>query len=187
MGRRLRQPIQRHVRLRPLGHQDEELLLVRDRLGIKPLYSYPTASGVLCGSEPKAVLANPLGGAVPDLDRLRNALALVRVPGRTPLKYLFEVRPGHIVHAGPLRRPRQDVLWPSPPARTPTTSTPPCGRSWRTRSAGMISDVPLCTLLSGGLDSSAPAALAQRSPGADGGGRVRTFSVDFAGPAENFE
>ena len=37
-----------------------ELLLVRDRLGIKPLYYYPTKQGVLFGSEPKAILANPL-------------------------------------------------------------------------------------------------------------------------------
>ena len=40
--------------------RDEELLLVRDRMGIKPLYYYPTPDGVLFGSEPKAILANPL-------------------------------------------------------------------------------------------------------------------------------
>ncbi|GGM46312.1 hypothetical protein GCM10012275_16690 [Longimycelium tulufanense] len=36
------------------------LLMVRDRLGIKPLHYYPTSDGVLFGSEPKAILANPL-------------------------------------------------------------------------------------------------------------------------------
>ncbi|MFE7612299.1 asparagine synthase-related protein [Streptomyces celluloflavus] len=51
----------------------------------------------------------------------------------------------------------------------------------------MISDVPLCTLLSGGLDSSALTALAQRTLSTDGGGRVRTFSVDFEGHADHFE
>src|SRR3954465_4810957 len=37
----------------------EELVLARARLGIKPLYYYPTGSGVLFGSKPKAILANP--------------------------------------------------------------------------------------------------------------------------------
>jgi asparagine synthase (glutamine-hydrolysing) len=49
----------------------------------------------------------------------------------------------------------------------------------------LISDVPLCTLLSGGLDSSAVTALAARALADEGG--VRSFSVDFAGYSENFQ
>src|SRR5215813_3848787 len=37
-----------------------KLVLIRDRLGIKPLFIYRTADGVLFGSEPKAILTNPL-------------------------------------------------------------------------------------------------------------------------------
>jgi len=44
----------------------EELLLVRDRVGIKPFYYYPTADGVLFGSEPKAILDHPDVRAVVD-------------------------------------------------------------------------------------------------------------------------
>ncbi|WP_249412222.1 asparagine synthetase B family protein [Micromonospora endophytica] len=40
--------------------RDQKLVLVRDRMGIKPLFYYPTPDGVLFGSEPKAILANPL-------------------------------------------------------------------------------------------------------------------------------
>src|SRR5438105_8762494 len=50
----------------------------------------------------------------------------------------------------------------------------------------LISDVPLCTLLSGGLDSSTVTALAADALGRAGEGPVRSFSVDFAGYIENF-
>ncbi|MFI9423135.1 asparagine synthase (glutamine-hydrolyzing) [Streptomyces achromogenes] len=168
----------------------EELLLVRDRLGIKPLFYYPTPAGVLFGSEPKAILANPVSSAVMDLDGLRDALALARVPGRTPLRNLYEVRPGHIVRVSRAGI-RQEAYW-RLETRPHTDDIPASVAKVReiledAVARQMVSDVPLCTLLSGGLDSSALTALAQRSLDADGGGRVRTFSVDFAGLAENFQ
>ena len=43
----------------------------------------------------------------------------------------------------------------------------------------LVADVPLCTLLSGGLDSSALTALAARALARDGRGKLATFSVDF--------
>jgi asparagine synthase (glutamine-hydrolysing) len=49
----------------------------------------------------------------------------------------------------------------------------------------LVADVPRCTLLSGGLDSSALTALAARQLAAHGE-RVRSFAVDFAGHADSF-
>ncbi|ESY18735.1 MULTISPECIES: asparagine synthase-related protein [unclassified Mesorhizobium] len=46
----------------------------------------------------------------------------------------------------------------------------------------LIADVPLCTLLSGGLDSSAMTALAAHFSNE----RIRSFAVDFVGYADNF-
>jgi len=40
--------------------RSQELLLIRDRMGVKPLYYFPTSDGVVFGSEPMALLANPL-------------------------------------------------------------------------------------------------------------------------------
>ncbi|WP_411141997.1 asparagine synthase (glutamine-hydrolyzing) [Streptomyces sp. x-80] len=168
----------------------EELLLVRDRLGIKPLFYYPLGDGVLFGSEPKAVLANPQCTASTSLEGLRGALSFMRVPGRTPMTGLHEVRPGHLVR---VRRGRltEERYW-SLEVRPHTDDLATTISTVReilddTVSRQMISDVPLCTLLSGGLDSSALTALAQRTLSADGGGRVRTFSVDFEGHADHFE
>jgi asparagine synthase (glutamine-hydrolysing) len=50
----------------------------------------------------------------------------------------------------------------------------------------LIADVPLCVLLSGGLDSSAITALAAKALAAAGGEPVRSFAVDFVGQTEKF-
>ncbi|MEZ0073479.1 asparagine synthase (glutamine-hydrolyzing) [Planotetraspora sp. GP83] len=166
----------------------EELLLVRDRMGIKPLYYYPTPDGVLFGSEPKAILANPLAQRVVDADGLREVLAFVKTPEKAIFRGMYEVRPGQIVKVRRegLSKRRYWRL----EAREHTDDLQTTIRTVRelledivTRQ--LISDVPLCTLLSGGLDSSAVTALAARA--LEGQGKVRSFSVDFAGYEENFQ
>ncbi|WP_204072942.1 asparagine synthase (glutamine-hydrolyzing) [Planotetraspora phitsanulokensis] len=166
----------------------EELLLVRDRMGIKPLYYYPTPTGVLFGSEPKAILANPLVRPVVDADGLRELLAFVKTPENAVFRGMYEVRPGQIVRIrrGGLSKRRYWQL----ESREHTDDLETTVRTVRellddiiTRQ--LISDVPLCTLLSGGLDSSAVTALAARA--LEGDGKVRSFSVDFTGYAENFK
>lgn len=168
----------------------EELVLVRDRLGVKPLYYYPLPNGVLFGSEPKAILANPAAKAEMDLDGLRDALSVARVPGRTPLRNLFEVRPGHIlrVRRGALREERYWRLETRPHTDSLDATIAHVRELLEDIVARqLISDVPLCTLLSGGLDSSVLTALAQRTLSANGAGRVRSYSVDFAGHTDNFQ
>jgi asparagine synthase (glutamine-hydrolysing) len=163
----------------------DELVLVRDRLGIKPLYYYPTSDGVLFGSEPKAILANPLAERVVDADGLRRALGFVADPHHAVFRGLREVPPGHIVRVSRAGISEQRY-W----ALTDTGHTddvPTTVRHVRVllediAQRQLIADVPLCTLLSGGLDSSALTALAARSAA----GRVRSFAVDFTGYTENF-
>ncbi|GAB2922146.1 asparagine synthase (glutamine-hydrolyzing) [Nonomuraea fastidiosa] len=168
----------------------ERLLLVRDRMGIKPLYYYPTEHGVLFGSEPKAVLANPLASRVLDLEGLRELLAFVKTPEHGVLSGLYEVRPGQIVlvdRDGLVKRRywRLESREHSDDVATTVKTVRELLDDIVARQ--LISDVPLCALLSGGLDSSMITSLAARLLREQGLGTVRSFSVDFAGYTENFK
>ncbi|MEU1819218.1 asparagine synthase (glutamine-hydrolyzing) [Streptomyces roseifaciens] len=167
----------------------EELLLVRDRMGIKPLYYHPTPDGVLFGSEPKAILAHPSVRPAVDAEGLAELVAFTKTPGRAAYKGMYELPPGHtarIRHGGLILR-RYWAL----ESREHTDDLKTTVRHVRDLlddivGRQLIADVPLCTLLSGGLDSSAITALAAKGLADAGAGPVRSFSVDFTGHTENF-
>ena len=75
----------------------EELFLVRDRMGVKPLFYYPTPDGVLFGSEPKAILAHPAVESRVNKDGFREILVLAKNPESTIYAGMHEVRPGQVV------------------------------------------------------------------------------------------
>ena len=77
--------------------RERKLVMIRDRMGVKPLYFYPTPDGVLFGSEPKAILANPLAPRAVDLNGLRELLVPAKTPGTSIWKGMREVEPGTIV------------------------------------------------------------------------------------------
>src|SRR5215475_13750909 len=74
-----------------------KLVMIRDRMGIKPFYFYPTPDGVLFGSEPKAILVNPLAKRIVDIDGLREMMVQVKTPKHAVWKDMREVEPGTIV------------------------------------------------------------------------------------------
>lgn len=166
----------------------DRLVLIRDRMGIKPLYCHPTPDGVLFGSEPKAILANPLARRRVGLDGLRELFTMVKTPGHAVWEGMREVEPGTVVtvdRTGVRRR----VYWelrtlPHTDDRDTTIATVRSLLDDIVRRQ-LVADVPRCTLLSGGLDSSAMTALAARQLAAHGE-QVRSFAVDFAGQAEHF-
>ncbi|MFE4517373.1 asparagine synthase (glutamine-hydrolyzing) [Kitasatospora sp. NPDC056783] len=167
----------------------EELLLFRDRMGVKPLYYHRTPDGVVFGSEVKALFAHPDVRPVVDLDGLRELLCYTRTPGLTPYRGINEVRPGHVVR---VRREGLTIrrYW-ALEAREHRDDLESTIATVRALLEDIVhrqleADVPLCSLLSGGLDSSAVTALAARSLAAAGAGPVRSFAVDFAGQSENF-
>ncbi|KAA6212816.1 asparagine synthase (glutamine-hydrolyzing) [Streptomyces albofaciens JCM 4342] len=169
--------------------RSEELVLVRDRIGIKPLYYFPTERGLLFGSEAKAILAHPEVRPVVDQDGLRELVACVKTPEHAIFHGMYELRPGHLLRFGRtgLRTQRYWAL----EAREHTDDLDTTVRTVRELledivERQLIADVPLCTLLSGGLDSSVVTALAARSLAARGAGPVRSFAVDFADNERDF-
>ncbi|HTU74660.1 MAG TPA: asparagine synthase (glutamine-hydrolyzing) [Trebonia sp.] len=168
--------------------REDKLVMVRDRMGIKPFYYYQFPDGVLFGSEPKAILANPLAGRSVSLDGLREMCAFVKTPGEAVWDGMREVEPGTIVtvsRAG-LRVARYWALETRPHADGLDDTVAHVRELLEDIvRRQLVADVPLCSLLSGGLDSSAMTAIAARQL-AERGERVRSFAVDFTGQEENF-
>jgi asparagine synthase (glutamine-hydrolysing) len=166
----------------------ERLLLARDRMGVKPLYYYGTPAGVIFGSEPKAVLAHRMVPTEVDTDGLRAVMTNIKTPGDSIYRGLRELPPGHLMvvdRTGRHERPywRLPTREHADDADTSVATVRDLLGDIMTRQ--MIADVPVGTLLSGGLDSSVVTALAAAAP-SERGGPVRSFAVDFVGQTDNF-
>ncbi|GAB2963052.1 asparagine synthase (glutamine-hydrolyzing) [Saccharothrix stipae] len=167
--------------------RERKLVMVRDRLGIKPLFYHRTADGILFGSEPKAILANPLAKRVVDADGLREALSYAFTPGHSIWSDMRQVEPGTVVTVD-VDGVRERTYWRLETRGHEDDLETTVGRVREllddTVRRQLVADVPLGLLLSGGLDSGTLTALAAGHLGEQ---RVRTFAVDFMGQTENFK
>lgn len=166
-----------------------ELSLIRDRLGIKPLFYSHRPGRVTFGSELKALTADPEFDRSVDGDALGAYLRYLYVPApQTIYRSARKLMPGHILT---LRSPRDPA-----PASSPYWSLSEAYRlGGASRFEGsdeeavtelttllsdavrlrMQADVPLGALLSGGIDSSTVVALMQ----ANASRPTKTFSIGF--------
>jgi asparagine synthase (glutamine-hydrolysing) len=161
------------------------LFLARDRMGEKPLYYATTGSGLVFGSELRALLEHPEVRAELSLDGLAAYLAFEYVPD--PLSIIAGVAklpPAHTLTARLGAPPVVARYWDVRFAPDHTVSA----TEWRERllrqleASGrrrLVADVPVGFFLSGGVDSSAVVALAAR---AWGGRALKTFSLGFPEP-----
>jgi len=162
-----------------------ELLLARDRLGIKPVYVYATERALLFASEVRALLASGLVPARLDAVALEQFLAYQTVPPpRTLVDGVRMLAPGTLMRAmapgRTVERPYWDLLASAAPdARTATMadSRARVGEllAEATR-AHLVSDVPVGVFLSGGIDSSAVVTLMR-----DAGVVPHSFGIAFPG------
>ncbi|AWB45783.1 asparagine synthase (glutamine-hydrolyzing) [Paenibacillus sp. CAA11] len=168
------------------------VFFARDRLGVKPLF-YSEQTGLLIfGSEPKAILQHPKVEAVVDAEGLAEVFAVgpARTPGHGVFKQLKELRPGHcMIYSRDGLRIYPYWKLESKPHEESVEETAARLRELLTDTVErqLISDVPVCTLLSGGLDSSALTSLAVQYYNRTGQGKVHTYSVDYVGNDQHFK
>ncbi|MEU2793616.1 asparagine synthase (glutamine-hydrolyzing) [Streptomyces sp. NPDC007100] len=170
----------------------ERLLLVRDRLGVKPLFFAEIPGGLVFGSEPKALFAHPSCRPRIDAQGMREAYGLVFSTGETLWSGVREVQPGGVAvfdRDGLAER----LYWrleARPHTDSGTTATVDTVRALLDRAARaqLEADVPLCALLSGGLDSTVlTALLADELRVREGAAaRLRSYAVDYSDQVERF-
>lgn len=164
--------------------QGGQLFLARDRMGVKPLFYWRKGSALLFASEIKALLTHP--EIEPELDAQGLAEVFGLGPGRTPgvgvFRGIHELKPGHWAQFSRDGLKTQ-AYWRlrSLPHRDSAEDTADNVRTlfMDTVRRQMISDVPVCSLLSGGLDSSLISVLASQVSQEKGLGPLKTFSVDY--------
>jgi asparagine synthase (glutamine-hydrolysing) len=170
----------------------EQLFIGRDRLGVKPLFYRYEQGDFLFGSELKAILAHPRVRTEMNREGLCEIFALgpSRTPGHGVFSTIHELRPAH--------------------ALTVSKNGVRCWRYWNVQSAlhtdsleetienvrflltdaitrQLVSDVPVCTFLSGGVDSSAITAVAAQAFAKEGKGPLHTYSIDYEENEKYFE
>jgi asparagine synthase (glutamine-hydrolysing) len=167
--------------------ETQQLTLIRDPLGKKPLYWALFGDTLLFGSELRALRVHPAFRGEID----RDALALYMRHGcyphpHTAYRGVHQLPPGQMLTVGAQGPPKLASHWSladvvTKGAADPFTGTGAeavdrldvvLGQAVRER---MVSDVPLGAFLSGGYDSSAVVALMQRASGRP----VKTFSIGF--------
>lgn len=162
----------------------KRLFLARDRIGVKPLFYINGPDGLLFASEIKTILAYPGMKAQLDADGVAELLLLG--PGRTPgcgvFRNIHEVKPGHygfyaenrlqLKQYWKLRDQEHTDSWDATAEKVRWLVTDAIERQ-------MVSDVPIGTFLSGGLDSSLISTICCRQMQLQGE-RLQTFSVDYA-------
>jgi asparagine synthase (glutamine-hydrolysing) len=167
-----------------------KLFLSRDRIGVRPLFYTVAAHSFIFGSELKAVLAHPGVDRKLDVQVLRQVFTFwfPLAPG-TPFQNIYELPPGHsmTVENGQVNIHRywQLDFSPADVARINSArdqekyENEVCGLLLDATRIRLRADVPVGAYLSGGLDSSIVAALAQKYVGS----KLCTFSVGFEDPS----
>ncbi|MBN1249985.1 MAG: asparagine synthase (glutamine-hydrolyzing) [Anaerolineae bacterium] len=155
------------------------LTIVRDRLGIKPLYYWASDDQIVFGSELKAVIAHPDVPRAIDLIALDQFLTLEYIPSpRTIFQGIHKLPPAHRLvfeGSGLTVEPYWDVHLCEIPRDEAACAEVLAELIRDAVHLQLVSDVPVGALLSGGIDSSAVVAFMSEASSMP----VQTFSIGF--------
>lgn len=170
---------------------ERRVFFARDRAGVKPLFYYQTGSRLIFASEISALLEHPL---VPrEIDEKGVAELLLMAPGRTPgcgvIHGIKELKPGHMgffsengfeikrywhLKAYEIKETFEETVY-----NVRSLLLDSIRRQ-------LVSDVPVCTFLSGGLDSSIISSVAADEL-KKSGKKLHTFSIDYLNNEKYFK
>ena len=168
--------------------QNDYIFLARDRLGVKPLfYTISNKNTFVFSSEIKSILEHPEIKAVIDKYSLMEMFGLgpAHTPGKTFFKDIFEIEAGFIATYSKKDGLKKEKYW--------DLKTKECNDNEKqaieqihylvtdATKKQLVSDVGICSMLSGGLDSSVLTKIAH-----DYITDITTFSIDFKDNDKNF-
>lgn len=169
----------------------QKLLLYRDSFGVKPLFYTVQKDEIIFASEIKALFCHTACKACVDRKGLCEILGVgpARIPGSGVYQGICEVEPGCYISCSifGIRRTNYWHLTSHPHEDSyekTIAKTKELVESAITRQ--MVSDVPICTFLSGGIDSSLVSSICSEQLQKKGE-KLTTFSFDFDGNEKYFQ
>lgn len=160
-------------------YDGKNIFIGRDRFGVKPIFYTKIGDNFLFASEIKALLKNDLVKPIIDKNSLQELLALgpSKTPGSGIFKNIFELRPAHYlkfennnIYIKRYWQIKENDFFDNYIECTKKVNKLLTNSIKRQ----MVSDVNICTLLSGGLDSSIISAVCSREIE-----NLNTFSIDY--------
>ena len=171
--------------------KNNELFLARDHFGIKPLYYTEYDNGLIFASELKALFAYPNFEKIVDNQGISELFGIgpSHTPGLTIYKNIFEIKPGHmaVYNESGLHI---EKYWELKSKTHEEDFEETCQHVKEllkdSISRQLVSDMPICTFLSGGLDSSIITKFMSEHFKENGYGKLDTYSVDYVDNDKNF-
>ncbi len=171
--------------------RNKSIFLCRDRFGVKPLFYSRQQNQFIFGSEIKALLAHPLVEPIINRYGLSEIFGLgpARSPGVGVYEGIYEIPPAHyaiVDYCGIKIAPYWNLKAEEYGESYEETVTHTRDLLFDAIERQLVSDVPICTLLSGGLDSSLVSAVAANYLRGQGK-KLDTYSFDYVDNNENFK
>lgn len=162
----------------------KQLFLARDRVGVKPLFYTTIQGNFIFASEIKALLNHPLVKPIFNETSLLELFSLgpSRINGSGLYKNIYEVKPAQWIYLNKERRISQTYWRPITCEHNDNKQATIEKVTFLVEDAikkQLISDVPICTFLSGGLDSSGISSIAAKYLQSNNKEQLTTYSIDY--------